>query len=35
MEVFALARARIMWRALQGTGISRRMQQFAEGLAPA
>jgi hypothetical protein len=35
MEVFALARARIMWRALQGTGISRRMQQFAEGHAPA
>jgi hypothetical protein len=34
MEVFALARARIMWRALQGTGISRRMRQFAEGLAP-
>jgi len=34
MEVFALARARIMWRALQGTGISRRMLQCAEGLAP-
>jgi hypothetical protein len=34
MEVFALARARIIWRALQGTGISRRMQQFAEGLVP-
>jgi hypothetical protein len=33
MEVFALARARIMWRALQGTGISRRMRQFADGLA--
>jgi hypothetical protein len=32
MEVFALARARIMWRALQGTGISRRMRQFADGL---
>jgi hypothetical protein len=26
MEVFALARARIVWRALQGTGISRRMR---------
>jgi hypothetical protein len=26
MEVFALARARIMWRALQGTGISQRMR---------
>ena len=35
MEVFGLARARIMWRALQGTGISRRMRQFAEGLTPA
>ena len=35
MEVFALARARIMWRALQGTGISRRMRQFAGGLASA
>jgi len=35
MEVFALARARIMWRALQGTGISRRMRQWGEGLAPA
>jgi hypothetical protein len=34
MEVFALARARIMWRALQGTGISRRMRQFAEGAPP-
>jgi len=33
MDVFALARARIMWRALQGTGISRRMRQFADGLA--
>ncbi len=33
MEVFALARARIMWRALQGTGISRHMRQFADGLA--
>jgi hypothetical protein len=33
MEVFALARARIMWRALQGTGLSRRMRQFAGGLA--
>jgi hypothetical protein len=31
MEVFALARARLMWRALQGTGISRRMRQFARG----
>lgn len=34
VEVFALARARIMWRALQGTGISRRMLQFADSLAP-
>ena len=33
MDVFALARARIIWRALQGTGISRRMRQFADGLA--
>ncbi|HJR17752.1 MAG TPA: hypothetical protein VJ808_12945 [Gemmatimonadales bacterium] len=33
IEVFALARARIIWRALQGTGISRRMRQFAESLA--
>lgn len=33
-DVFALARARIMWRALEGTGISRRMRQFAGGLAP-
>jgi hypothetical protein len=30
MEVFALARARTMWRALQGTEISRRMRQFAD-----
>jgi hypothetical protein len=35
LEVFALARARIIWRALQGTGISRRMRQFADGLATA
>jgi hypothetical protein len=35
MEVFALARARIMWRALEGSGLSRRMRQFADGLAPA
>ena len=34
VEVFALARARIMWRALQGTGIPRRMRQFADDLAP-
>lgn len=27
-EVFAVARARVMWRALRGTGISRRMRQF-------
>jgi hypothetical protein len=32
MEVFALARARIMWRAVQGTGIWRRMRQFADGM---
>jgi hypothetical protein len=31
-EVFALARARVIWRALQGTGIGRRMRQFAHGL---
>jgi hypothetical protein len=35
MEVFAVARARIIWRALQGTGISRRMRQFADDLVPA
>jgi hypothetical protein len=34
VEVFALARARVIWRALQGTGLSRRMRQFADGLAP-
>lgn len=34
-EVFALARARVIWRALQGTGISRRMEQFTHGLASA
>jgi hypothetical protein len=34
IEVFALARARVMWRALQGSGIFRRMRQFAEGLIP-
>lgn len=33
VEVFALARARVVWRALQGTGVSRRMRQFADGLA--
>lgn len=27
-EVFAIARARVMWRALRGTGMDRRMQQF-------
>ena len=27
-EVFAIARARVIWRALRGTGIDRRMQQF-------
>ena len=32
-EVFGLARARVIWRALQGTGISRRMEQFTHGLA--
>ena len=31
----ASSQRRAMWRALQGTGISRRMRQFAEGLAPA
>jgi hypothetical protein len=33
VEVFALARARVIWRALRGTGVSRRMRQFADGLA--
>jgi hypothetical protein len=33
VEVFALARARVIWRALQGTGVSRRMRQFADDLA--
>jgi hypothetical protein len=33
VEVFALARARVIWQALQGTGVSRRMRQFADGLA--
>ncbi len=32
-EVFATARARVIWRALQGTGVYRRMRQFAHGLA--
>jgi hypothetical protein len=27
-EVFAIARARVIWRALRGTGIDRRMHQF-------
>jgi hypothetical protein len=27
-EVFALARTRLIWRALRGTGIYRRMRQF-------
>ena len=27
-EVFAVARARVIWRALRGTGIYRRMRQF-------
>lgn len=27
-EVFAVARARAIWRALRGTGIYRRMRQF-------
>jgi hypothetical protein len=27
-EVFALARARVIWRALRGAGIDRRMRQF-------
>ena len=31
VEVFALARARVIWRALQGTGVARRMRQFANG----
>jgi hypothetical protein len=28
VEVFAIARARVIWRALRGTGIDRRMHQF-------
>ena len=28
VEVFAVARARVMWRALRGTGVYRRMHQF-------
>jgi hypothetical protein len=28
VEVFAVARARVIWRALQGSGIYRRMNQF-------
>ena len=28
VEVFALARARVIWRALRSTGIYRRMRQF-------
>jgi hypothetical protein len=28
VEVFAIARARVIWRALRGTGIYRRMRQF-------
>jgi len=28
LEVFAIARARVMWRALRGTGIYRLMRQF-------
>jgi hypothetical protein len=27
-EVFATARARVIWRALRGTGVYRRMRQF-------
>ena len=27
-EVFAIARARVIWRALRGTGLDRRMHQF-------
>jgi len=28
VDVFATARARVMWRALRSTGVHRRMQQF-------
>ena len=35
VEVFALARARVICWALQGNGVSRRMRQFADGLASA
>jgi hypothetical protein len=28
LEVFAVARARVIWRELRGTGIYRRMRQF-------
>jgi hypothetical protein len=35
-EVFAVGRARVMWRALRSTGVYRRMRQFgAEHLASA
>jgi hypothetical protein len=35
-EIFAVARARVIWQALRSTGIYRRMWQFgAERLAPA
>jgi hypothetical protein len=27
-EVFAIARARVIWRALRGSGLDRRMHQF-------
>jgi hypothetical protein len=30
-EVFAIARARLIWRALRATGIYRRMRQFQPG----
>jgi len=30
-EVFAIGQARVMWRALQSTGLDRRMQQFRAG----
>ncbi len=31
VEVFAIARARVMWRALRSTGVYRRMRQFRAG----
>jgi hypothetical protein len=34
LDIFATARARVMWRALRSTGIHRRMLQFAAEILP-